>query len=336
MNERLSRQKSSIPYSIPFEVSGKAGDVKEVSAGSAAGGKLFLFRGYAVRGMDDYGSPGNGSVLVEIKIAGRTNLKRQILTAELENNFVRGMSLDLLHPRQEAQLVIRFLKDCTWKGEIYGNAVEVQNEGYYTFVPPAEPCHRAAPRELTDPEAIFARPSPEQLQTIVAEAIAHIPGRVTVDQSSMDYYASSRRRLSLLSNTRCEHCWHRYESHGAWAWSRLEQPVVVDSLEPGRAHEIVVIEATDRILMTDGAQYPRDHFGSGDDWRRGNALHDALRTEGIALGSDGRFMKESRFDVYREMRVDRGDSVLLRVINRSDAPVAFRGKVVGYAFNDAA
>lgn len=298
-------------YVIPVEVSGKTGEMKKVSVGASAGGKLLLFRGYGVKATDTAieawaaSNPANQmwnmreetTAVVGVEVEGfktprelsrawRWHLPTRDLTSAAFGRSDLGL---YLHPRQQVTLSIMFYADCTWKGWITGRAVEVADEGVYAAPPPAEPCGRLVPGEFAEPESVKW---------------------------------ASKLLLTLKSGERCDACWHTYGEHKRWPWKKWQRAVEVD-LDGGSARD-ARIEVENRVLVTTAI------VGGFDDWAP-VARNEAFGTDGFSVDGGRNFTggQYDSFAYHQDLLVPAGRELLFRVKNKG-AGGMFKGGLIGY------
>lgn len=189
--------KKPFAHDIVVTIKGNAGETKTVSV-RAAEDRLLVFRGQTIKGADTVG--GTGTLLRDITILGKSQIRRVVLTREIEWSFNRGVHFEALHPRSEVSFTVQFVRDCEWTGVICGRAVQVQDEGVYAITPTV-PCNRPVPREVSE---------------------------------EYNYWVNKSR-----ARARCEHCWFTFGDH-AWPWKDREIPVEFESLASGEERDFLI------------------------------------------------------------------------------------------------
>lgn len=191
-------------YYIPFEVAGKAGETKTVSASASTDGKLLLFRAmYLDDATDTSSEPGMGTLIQRVRIGSEVQRILPDVTRLFHpSRMSRSAFFALLHPRLEASFDVFFKEDCVWTAKLYGSAAEVKDEGIFASKPPEEPCGSSIPAEFSDES----------------------------------HYAEAPSR----GNVKCKHCWHPFRNHGRWPWRTREYSIGIEVVEPGGTGRIVL------------------------------------------------------------------------------------------------
>lgn len=321
-----------VPYSMYFQVEGKAGEIKTVAESplsNRSDGRLFLFRPYDLNAEDGspwdssihWAQPRHGaldvvdkckSIIEKMEISGKKEVLQyypRFPTKTIwfhSNRLSRGINFGSIHPRSKVIFTIKFIEDCKWTGWLVGDGVEVENKGVYAITP-TSPCKRSFDQDVLEPKIS------------------------TYHYDYVNKDGSSRWQFSYINNNeRCEQCWFTYAEHEKWPWRQYEKFVNVD-LDSQQTQDLVV-ESSGALFVegVDVVTSMKEPIYTHIDDFRGSDLFLADMMKKLNSSSSNGLVTSKSFHLHGQLLVPNDDALVFRVTNVTNEPKKFYGKVKGY------